>query len=388
VSDNNKLEPGWKVWRFDQMATNVNARIDNPSESGMEHYVGLEHLDADSLKIRRWGTPDDVEATKLMFKKGDIIFGRRRAYQRKLGVAEFDGICSAHAMVLRAKTGVVLPEFLPFFMQSDLFMNRAVEISVGSLSPTINWKTMAIQEFALPPMGEQQRIMETLSTIENGLESLASAMAAGEKLFDSALLNAFTNLSNSRIKKVKDCYDIQLGKMSSEKARFGENQKTYIKNNNVLWGKFDFSELPQMSFDEREVQKYSLRDGDLIVCEGGEIGRAAIWTEAIPGMLYQKALHRLRPKTENDIPEFMFHYLRYCAKRGILEGVATGTTIRHLPVEQLSELQLPFPPQQDQKEIALALTTIKDGISRIGERLNAAKNVKAKALFNAIAGGL
>ena len=84
------LKPGWKVWRFDQMATNVNVRIDNPSESGMEHYVGLEHLDADSLKIRRWGTPDDVEATKLMFKKGDIIFGRRRAYQRKLGVAEFD----------------------------------------------------------------------------------------------------------------------------------------------------------------------------------------------------------------------------------------------------------------------------------------------------------
>ncbi|MFO6087430.1 restriction endonuclease subunit S, partial [Pseudomonas aeruginosa] len=100
---NDNLKPGWKVWRFDQLATNVNVRIDNPSESGMEHYVGLEHLDADSLKIRRWGTPDDVEATKLMFKKGDIIFGRRRAYQRKLGVAEFDGICSAHAMVLRAK---------------------------------------------------------------------------------------------------------------------------------------------------------------------------------------------------------------------------------------------------------------------------------------------
>jgi hypothetical protein len=103
------LKPGWKVWRFDQMATNVNVRIDNPSESGMEHYVGLEHLDADSLKIRRWGTPDDVEATKLMFKKGDIIFGRRRAYQRKLGVAEFDGICSAHAMVLRTKPDFVLP---------------------------------------------------------------------------------------------------------------------------------------------------------------------------------------------------------------------------------------------------------------------------------------
>ncbi|MFL4340658.1 restriction endonuclease subunit S, partial [Pseudomonas aeruginosa] len=160
---NDNLKPGWKVWRFDQLATNVNVRIDNPSESGMEHYVGLEHLDADSLKIRRWGTPDDVEATKLMFKKGDIIFGRRRAYQRKLGVAEFDGICSAHAMVLRAKPDVVLPAFLPFFMQSDLFMSRAVEISVGSLSPTINWKTMAVQEFVLPPLEEQQRAVHFLS---------------------------------------------------------------------------------------------------------------------------------------------------------------------------------------------------------------------------------
>ncbi|WP_260851576.1 restriction endonuclease subunit S [Denitromonas ohlonensis] len=170
------LKPGWKIWRFDQMATNVNVRIDNPSESGMAHYVGLEHLDTDSLKIRRWGSPDDVEATKLMFKKGDIIFGRRRAYQRKLGVAEFDGICSAHAMVLRAKPDVVLPEFLPFFMQSELFMSRAVEISVGSLSPTINWKTMAVQEFALPPMEEQRRTFDLLNAGLGTVDELQAAL--------------------------------------------------------------------------------------------------------------------------------------------------------------------------------------------------------------------
>lgn len=175
---NESLKPGWNIWRFDQMATNVNVRIDNPSESGMEHYVGLEHLDADSLKIRRWGSPDDVEATKLMFKKGDIIFGRRRAYQRKLGVAEFDGICSAHAMVLRAKPDVVLPEFLPFFMQSDLFMNRAVEISVGSLSPTINWKTMAAQEFALPPVEEQRQMLTLLYAGSGVVDELQAALDA------------------------------------------------------------------------------------------------------------------------------------------------------------------------------------------------------------------
>lgn len=191
MSDNKTLKPGWKIWRFDQMTTNVNVRIDNPSESGMEHYVGTEHLESDSLKIRRWGTPDDVEATKLVFKKGDIIFGRRRAYQRKLGVAEFDGICSAHAMVLRAKPDVVLPEFLPFFMQSDLFMNRAVEISVGSLSPTINWKTMAVQEFALPHSNVQREIVQVLSAARECGEAYRAAEDALKAFLLSGLTSCF-----------------------------------------------------------------------------------------------------------------------------------------------------------------------------------------------------
>jgi type I restriction enzyme S subunit len=104
-------QEGWKTWRFDQMAINVNERVDDPKEAGVEHYVGLEHLDSEDLRIRRWGSPTDVEATKLRFRAGDIIFGRRRAYQRKLVVAPFDGICSAHAMVLRACPEVVLPTF-------------------------------------------------------------------------------------------------------------------------------------------------------------------------------------------------------------------------------------------------------------------------------------
>jgi hypothetical protein len=154
----------------------VNDRIDDPSEADVEYYVGLEHLESDSLTIRRWGSPSDVEATKLKFRAGDIIFGRRRVYQRKLAVADFDGICSAHAMVLRAKPAVALPEFLPFFMQSDLFMERAREISVGSLSPTINWKTLAKEEFALPALNEQRRISNVLVTVDQALDALRTCV--------------------------------------------------------------------------------------------------------------------------------------------------------------------------------------------------------------------
>ena len=120
-----RLKPGWTLIAFGDVAVSVTDRIDNPLDAGVERYVGLEHLDSDSLAIKRWAPPTVVTATKLLFRRGDIIFGRRRVYQRKLAVADFDGICSAHALVLRARSKFVLPEFLPFFMQSDSFMKRA-----------------------------------------------------------------------------------------------------------------------------------------------------------------------------------------------------------------------------------------------------------------------
>ena len=192
------LSNGWRKVRFDEMATMVNDRVDDPSKANVDRYVGLEHLDSDSLTIRRWGSPREVEATKLRFRVGDIIFGRRRVYQRKIGVAHFDGICSAHAMVIRAKPEVVLPEFLPFFMQSDLFMERAKEISVGSLSPTINWTTLATEQFVLPPIDEQQRIVRLflecyylVRTLNRLLERQSTVLRASLKALFSPETNAW-----------------------------------------------------------------------------------------------------------------------------------------------------------------------------------------------------
>lgn len=164
------LPPGWRMVRFDEIAQSIGERV-KPGDADTEFYVGLEHLDTDSLKIRRWGTPEDVEATKLRFRAGDIIFGKRRVYQRKLAVAEFDGICSAHAMVIRAREEAVEKDFLPFFMQSDMFMERALAISVGSLSPTINWSALRRQEFPLPPKDEQRHIAEILWAADQIVEA-------------------------------------------------------------------------------------------------------------------------------------------------------------------------------------------------------------------------
>ncbi|MGU3289038.1 restriction endonuclease subunit S [Acinetobacter radioresistens] len=161
--------------KFGEIAKHISKRIE-PSETTLEIYVGLEHLDPDSLKITRHGVPSDVAGQKLLVKKEQIIFGKRRAYQRKVAVADWDCICSAHAMVLEAIPGKILPEFLPFFMQSNQFMERAVEISEGSLSPTIKWKTLENQKFIIPSYNEQKKILQLLESIEHNFSCLTNTL--------------------------------------------------------------------------------------------------------------------------------------------------------------------------------------------------------------------
>ena len=152
--------------KFGDMAQQITTKV-KPKDTTLDTYVGLEHLDTGSLQIKRRGTPQDVIGEKLRVCKGDIILGKRRVYQRKVAIADFDGICSAHAMVLRPKEDVVNKDFFPFFMQSDQFMERALQISVGSLSPTINWKTLADQEFTIPSLPDQRRIAATFCAAED-----------------------------------------------------------------------------------------------------------------------------------------------------------------------------------------------------------------------------
>ena len=173
--------------RFDRIAINISERVE-PKKTELKTYVGLEHLDADNLVIERTGTPDDVIGTKLKIYKGDIIFGKRRAYLRKVAVSHFDGIASAHSMILRANEKNIEKDFLPYFMQSDAFMNRAVQISEGSLSPTIKVKTLAQQEFNLPKKEKQKELVTVFKQFDGTMQHLKQQKAT-LKLLKQKLLN-------------------------------------------------------------------------------------------------------------------------------------------------------------------------------------------------------
>ncbi len=210
-----QLPEGWQMVKFGDIAKHISKRVE-PSETDLEIYVGLEHLDPDSLKIKRHGVPSDVEGQKLLVKKGQIIFGKRRAYQRKVAVADWDCICSAHAMVLEAKPKNVIPEFLPFFMQSDVFMNRAVAISEGSLSPTIKWKVLERQEFSIPSLRLQIDYLKLLSAINQcklRTQQLLDNLSLQLRIMQSKLQEE----DFSCLKTVSELCEISRGKVLSKK---------------------------------------------------------------------------------------------------------------------------------------------------------------------------
>ncbi len=242
--------------------------------------------------------PEEVEATKLRFQPGDIIFGKRRAYQRKLAVADFEGICSAHAMVLRAREDTVVKEFLPVFMQSEVFFERALSISVGSLSPTINWRTLAAQEFVISPKNEQRRIAEMLWAADDYIEQLRQVTASAE-----AVIQAFTNdfLASGDF-PAKPCIELLV-----EKPKNGFSPSTSsrglpaliisaIRDGQVRCE----SNLKYADVTPSEIQPFILRRNDVFVVRGNGnrnlVGRAGIVTTAPENCFYPDLLIRLRFK--------------------------------------------------------------------------------------------
>ena len=177
-------------YRFDQIAINSTAKK-KPVEEDRFTYLGLEHLDSGSLKVTRYGSEVAPIGEKLIMRKGDVLFGKRRAYQKKVAIAPFDGIFSAHGMVLRPKEDVIDKEFFPLFISSDYFLDAAIKISVGSLSPTINWRDLKALEFELPDLETQRRLAAVLWSMNATMDSYKELIAATDELVKSQFIEMF-----------------------------------------------------------------------------------------------------------------------------------------------------------------------------------------------------
>jgi type I restriction enzyme S subunit len=179
-------------------------------------------------------------------------------------------------------------------------------------------------------------------------------------------------------------FTVQLGKMLDAARNVG-TPKPYIGNRSVQWGRIDLDGIAEVPMTPSDLQRFRLRRGDLLVCEGGEIGRAAIWDEPIPECYYQKALHRLRPKGKYDV-SLMMSMLQHWSSTRYLANYVTQTSIAHLPKEKLEVVPLPVPSPTEQRAIAESLSDV-DGLLAALEALIAKKRAIKQAAMQQLLTG-
>lgn len=353
-----KLPEGWQMVKFGDIAHHISKRVE-PSETDLKIYVGLEHLDPDSLKIKRHGVPSDVDGQKLLVKKGQIIFGKRRAYQRKVAVADWDCICSAHAMVLEANPKNILPEFLPFFMQSDVFMNRAVAISEGSLSPTIKWKILAEQKFKIPALHEQHRLLRLLVSLQELLNKAERAFDASiktEKVMASRWFSTTNkNISHAKLCSLAEDKGLQTGPFGSQlhAKEYSSEGVPVLMPKELGFGEVDVgasSKIPEKVADR--VSRHRLIEGDFIFGRRGDIGRFGYINKSLEGSICGTGCLRFRPKNKN-LAGFYNAFFRSESAIRWLNQNAVGMTMLNLNTEILGELPVPSMDSDGYEKTAL-----------------------------------
>jgi len=398
-TDLKKVNSDWQKARFDEIATVVTDRIDKPIESGLKDYIGLEHLDTDCIRIKRFGSTEDVDATKFLCKKGDIIFGKRNSYLRKVAISDRDAVVSAHSMVLRPTGDKIYPNFLPCFMQSSIFWKTAHSISEGSMSPTIKWKTLAAQEFWLPSIEEQKKISELLWSIEDNIQKTEELIETTEKL-KQGLLNELltkgighTRFKDSELGRIPEEWEVKKISDITEYVSYGftnpmpttDEGPFMITAANINKGKIQYDSARHTlytAYEELTPKSKPIID-DILLTKDGTLGKVAIVDRN--DICINQSVACMRLKKESINLNFFVQMLQspYIQKRMLSDS--SGSTIKHIYITKFAKMVVPIPSKEEQQSIVQILEKVETELEKQNvhiEKLSRLKNKLTNELLS------
>lgn len=315
--------------------------------------VGLEHLIPENIRLTQWDLNKENTFTKI-FRKGCVLFGRRRAYLKKAVYADFDGICSGDITVIEAIPEKILPELLPFVIQNDDLFDYAVGKSAGSLSPRVKWEHLKNYEFELPDIERQHELAKMLWSIVETKESYERLMAATDELVKSQFIELFGDIhSNPKswtTKPLKELCDILNG-YAFKSELYEPTGIRVIRITNVQKGRVEDLD-PQfypISY-EKKLEKFILYEGDIVLSLTGNVGRCGLITkDLLPASLNQRvACIRVKEDLINKM--FLFSFMNSSIFENDCIQSSKGIAQKNMSTDWLKEYKMFIPPKKMQDE--------------------------------------
>lgn len=386
----------WKRVLLGDVATASKEKVD-PTDGSIERYVAGEHMASDDLKIRRWGDIGDIElgpAFHRRFRPGQVLYGSRRTYLRKVAVADFDGVCANTTFVVETKDSeVLLQEFLPFIMTAEPFHAFAIAESKGSVNPYVNWTDIERYEFDLPSLDEQKRLADLLWVLENHRASLEVQGNAISAALIQFLIDRFTGASGKSIKIVDLCTSVVGGIWGLPE---GENEINVLALGPRVYAsgttELSVEGSPVRSITQNQASSRIVQEGDIILERSGgspdqPVGRVVIAGSHLPPCIPTDFQRLVRPNSEFVEPRYLFWKLRMDWLTGVTRDYSKRTTnITNLTVPDYLSRSFIVPAREKQIQLLADVHTFEVASNKVRDELGNLANIRSAILADAFGG--
>ena len=326
---------------------------------GVKRYMSTGDLKGDNLSFEDVTYESKPSRADILVSEGDILFAKMTNTNKALQIdKELDGIIvSTGFSVHRPVENELFGEYFLHFLKHNSFQRQKNKLCTGAIQSAISNSGIERIFVPVPDYNDQIHIANLLSKAEN----LIAQRKESIRLLDEFLKSTFLEMFGDPVRNEKgwekvDCdslFHMKLGKMLSAKNYTGDSLMPYLRNVNVKWGEIDLSDVKEMDFTKKEIELYSLKAGDILVCEGGEVGKTAILKNDLDGYCFQNALHRLRVKDKTKINAQYFYWVMFLGvKNGMISKHTIAVTIAHFTMEKFKKLKIPVPPIELQTQFA------------------------------------
>ena len=402
-----ELPKGW-VWttlgEISNYGINTSVKVEEIDDNNW--VLELEDIEKDSAKlIQKLSKKErEIKGTRHKFYKGNVLYSKLRTYLNKVLIASEDGYCTTEIMPFNTY-GILSNEYICYVLRSSYFLDYTLQCGYGVKMPRLSTTDACNGAIPLPPLHEQYRIVKEIkrwfaliSMIKKEKDNLRETIKqAKSKVLDLAIhgklvpqnpddepavellkrINPKAEIitDNGHYQKLPEgwcvCHineisESLLGKTLDRTKDSGEF-KRYVCAVNVQWGYFDFTTQKRFRIEAKDFERYAVKKGDLLICEGGDVGRCAIWDNDTE-MYYQNALHRVRCKfgiSEKYLQYSLWHF----KLNGVIDSLCKGVTIKHFTQSTMNKLEIPLPPFAEQKRIVSKIEEIFHQLDMIEESL-------------------